>query len=70
MANPDPAAGRFWLLQFLRLVGVVMAALGAMALAGRLDWPREVGFVLLVAGAFEFFFIPGMLARKWRTPDP
>lgn len=69
MADPDPAAGRYWLLQILRLSGVALAVVGAMILAGSLDAPQPLGVVLLVLGMVEFFFLPAFLARRWKGPE-
>lgn len=70
----DPAAGRFFALQAVRLSGAVMVLLGVMIGTGRAPSflggaPQEVGFVLAVLGMVEFFYVPRLLARKWRTPD-
>ena len=69
MEPNDPAAARFWLLQLLRLSGVVMAVLGAMILAGSLDAPAALGVVLLAGGVVEFFFVPAILARRWKVRE-
>lgn len=70
----DPAAGRFFALQAVRLSGAVMVLLGVMIGTGRAPAalggiPQAVGYVLAVLGMAEFFWIPRLLARKWRTPD-
>ena len=67
MAETDPAASRFWLLQVLRLSGVVMVVAGAMILAGTLAAPAPLGVVLVVGGMLEFFFLPAMLAARWKS---
>lgn len=69
MEPNDPAAARFWLLQLLRLGGVVMAVLGAMILARSLDAPPALGVVLLAGGVVEFFFLPAILARRWKDRE-
>ena len=66
MSNEDTAARRFFLLQAIRLSGVVLILLGAMTLAGVTGWPDMVGAVLLVGGAVDFFFIPVLLAKHWK----
>ncbi|MGV3512927.1 MAG: hypothetical protein ACO1OX_13090 [Novosphingobium sp.] len=70
----DPAVGRYFMLQAVRLSGAVLVLLGVMIGTGRgpafLDGlPQEAGYLLAAAGIFEFFFVPRMIARKWRTPD-
>lgn len=67
MEGTDPAARRFWLLQAVRLSGIGLAALGALIVAGRIALPSALGIVLIVAGAFEVFLLPAILARKWKS---
>ena len=62
----DRAAKRFFLLQAIRLSGVVLILLGVMTLAGTMAWPELVGVVLLVGGAVDFFFLPVLLAKHWK----
>ena len=69
MAERDPAAGRFLALQGVRLGGAVMVVLGAMIIAGTIDAPNAVGFVLMLIGVVELFVVPLMLARMWRSGD-
>ena len=66
MSDEDKAARRFFLLQAIRLSGVVLILLGAMTLAGTLAWPQMVGVVLLVGGAVDFFLMPVLLAKHWK----
>ncbi|HQS97848.1 MAG: hypothetical protein B7Y31_02055 [Novosphingobium sp. 16-62-11] len=70
----DPAAGRFFALQAVRLSGAVMVLLGVMIGTGRgpsllASLPQEAGYVLAVLGMAEFFWVPRLLARQWKTPD-
>ena len=69
MTQRDPAAGRYWMLQLMRLGGVLLVVGGLLIIAGRVNGPEELGYGLLVLGAFEFFFMPIMLARRWKSPD-
>ena len=68
MAEPDPAARRFWIIQLTRFGGAIMVMLGALIIARLIDLPQPVGYVLLVIGAVEFFVVPNILSRKWRSP--
>lgn len=68
-AEPDPAIGRFWMLQLMRLGGLLLVIAGVMMIAGRLPAPPVLGYGLLLLGAFEFFFLPRMLAKRWKSPD-
>lgn len=65
----DPAAARFWMLQLMRIGGAAMLAVGVMILAGRIDLPEAAGYGLVAFGLFEFFWLPVLLARRWKTPD-
>ena len=69
MGQPDPAIGRFWLLQLIRLGGIIMVLAGAMAVAGRLDLSEGQGAVLMVGGAVAFFFLPVLLAKHWKSRE-
>lgn len=66
--EPDPAAARFWMLQLMRLGGVMLVVAGALMIGGRLPAPPVLGYGLLLAGVFEFFFLPRMLAKRWKSP--
>ena len=63
------ARARFMKLQLIRLGGVAMAMLGAVIISGRLIDLPELGYVLLVLGALEFFLLPNLVAKNWRSPD-
>ena len=63
------ARTRFMKLQLIRLGGVAMAMLGAVIISGRLIDLPELGYVLLVLGALEFFLLPNLVAKNWRSPD-
>ncbi|WP_284124570.1 hypothetical protein [Parerythrobacter aestuarii] len=63
------ARKRFLILQLIRLSGAAMALFGAVIISGRLiDFP-ELGYLLLVLGAMEFFLLPNLISKSWRTPD-
>ena len=67
MDQRDPAAGRYFMLQLARFGGAGVALAGAMILAGRIAAPEAAGALLLIAGAAAFFFLPQLLARRWRS---
>ncbi len=73
MSGRDPAAARFAVLQAVRLSGAVLALLGVLVMSGNVDWlnaiPKIVGYPLLLAGMAEFFFVPPLLARRWKSRD-
>ena len=66
MAEPDPAARKFWILQAARFGAVLMVFIGALIIGKILDLPEAVGYVLLVIGAVEFFLVPRFLMRSWQ----
>ena len=63
----DPAKARFYFIAAHRVVGVVLLVLGIMAMEGRIDWGEGVGKVLAIVGLIDFFLIPLMLARMWKS---
>ncbi|VWX47011.1 hypothetical protein [Novosphingobium sp. 9U] len=69
----DPARGRFFTIQAVRLAGVAFVVVGMLiashriALPGRL--PSWLGYLLIVNGLVDVFVIPVRLARKWRSPE-
>lgn len=66
MAETDPAARKFWILQAARFGAVFMVFIGALIIGKILDLPEAVGYVLLVIGALEFFLAPRVLMRSWQ----
>ncbi|MEO1969722.1 MAG: hypothetical protein ABGW87_13555 [Sphingomonadaceae bacterium] len=68
MAERDPAAGRYAIMQLARLGGMAMVVIGAAMLGGAIPGPRELAIALFIGGAAEFFFVPLILARRWRSP--
>lgn len=65
---PDPAMARFWMLQLMRLGGALLVLGGVLILGNKVPGPPLLGYGLLVFGLFEFFAMPALLARRWRTP--
>lgn len=63
------AKQRFMLLNLVRLGGLAMVMLGVAIASGALALPAPIGWVLALAGMAEFFFLPPMLARNWRSED-
>ena len=68
MPDRDPAAARFWTLQLMRVGGALLAVGGALIIAGKVLGPMVLGYGLLLLGVFEFFFLPTMLAKRWKSP--
>jgi len=62
------ARQRFIIMNMLRLTGVFVALFGLAIIAGKLDLPREVGYVAFVVGLFDAMLLPPLLARRWKSP--
>ncbi len=72
MTDPeDQARRRFVALNLVRLLAIAMVFAGAANVGGRLlpELSPVLGYVLLVAGALDFFLAPAILKRGWRSPD-
>ncbi len=70
-AQRDPAVARFAILQLVRLSGAVLLLLGVVLLSGKVAWlprlPDVIGYVLIGVGMIEFFVVPLILAKRWRS---
>ncbi len=70
--RPDPARGRFVIMQLARLLGVFLVLFGILLQDGRIaplrDVPRVVGYLPMIAGMAIVFVMPVYLARRWRSP--
>ena len=64
----DPAKSRFIMLQLMRLGGLLLILGAILILTDRVEGPHLLGYGLLAFGIFEFFILPLMLNRRWRTP--
>lgn len=76
MSDPtrDPAMGRYFALQAVRASGAVLVLLGVLVQAGKGPGPLAAlpplaGIVMALAGLWDFFFLPRIVARRWRTPE-
>lgn len=67
MAQTDPAKARFWALQWIRISGAILAVLGALILGGIVDLPAIVGYIFLFIAVLDFFVMPLLFARRWRS---
>ncbi|MEO0032699.1 MAG: hypothetical protein RIS94_2457 [Pseudomonadota bacterium] len=64
----DPAFGRFMVLQLVRLSGALLALGGVVLLSGRFGtYPVFAGYALVGAGLVDFFGLPPLLARRWKS---
>jgi len=63
------ARHRLMIISLVRFSGVVLIMLGIYTVSGKAAWPDFIGYVLLLLGAVEFFYMPLVLARRWRSMD-
>lgn len=66
--SDDPAQARFFIIALLRLLGVAAVILGILVVRAIVGWPAPLGYALLAIGLADFFIVPLVLARRWRTP--
>lgn len=67
--DDDPAKGRFMFMQMMRLGGLLLVFGGILIISGTVTGPPALGYGLLVLGVVEFFIMPIMLAKRWKTPE-
>lgn len=65
----DPARARYLVISLVRLASAAQVLLGMAIIGGRLGLPYAVGAALVLAGVLEFFLVPRLLVRRWRSPD-
>lgn len=66
----DPAFGKFMALQLVRLSGAVLALIGVVLLSGRFGtYPVLAGYLLVGVGLVDFFALPPLLAKRWKTKE-
>lgn len=67
----DPAQARYFAIQLVRLGGIALVVIGLLIanqaiLAGTPEW---LGMLVAGFGLVDTFFLPVLLARKWRSLD-
>lgn len=67
--SEDDARRRWMVINAVRLSGLAIALTGILGLGHVIKMPEIAGYLLVAAGLFDFFVMPVMFARKWRTPD-
>ena len=67
----DEAARNRWLvISALRVAGVAMVVVGLLIVRQVIPEPAWAGYTILAVGLADVFFVPLLLARKWRSPPP
>ena len=66
--KPDAALMRYQVLSLIRLMAAAQVVLGVVVIGGKLGLPYIVGAALVLTGVLEFFLVPRLLARRWRSP--
>jgi hypothetical protein len=76
MNSPSPreaadarARTRYTIMNIARLGGVALVMFGIAIIQGVVDLPFALGVVLAVVGFADFFVVPLVLARAWKTQD-
>lgn len=67
--DEELAKKRWSILQLLRFGGAITVLLGIVIISGRLIDVPEIGYALLIAGAVEFFALPVILAKRWKSAN-
>lgn len=63
------AAQRYMMMNLVRIIAILVVITGIASAQGSLPLPYVLGVVLAVGGLVGFFFVPPMLARRWKELD-
>ena len=63
------AAKRYTVMNLVRLAAIPAVVAGLAIAQGVLDLPYALGIVLAAGGLFTFFFVPALLAKRWKAGD-
>ncbi|MEP0393066.1 MAG: hypothetical protein ABJ205_03635 [Erythrobacter sp.] len=63
------AAKRYMVMNLVRLCAIVAVGLGIAIAREVIALPYAWGVALAVAGLVAFFFLPVMLAKRWKAGD-
>ena len=69
-SKDEQARNRWAAIQAARAGGAIMAIVGLLIGEGVIPGPGWLGYLVLAVGLAGVFFVPTMLARKWRRPRP
>jgi hypothetical protein len=67
-ASEDEARNRWMVINALRVGGLVFALIGILGLGHVIALPEIAAYLIVAVGLADFFVVPLLLARKWRTP--
>jgi hypothetical protein len=65
--SPEDARFAFFVLQFMRLSGLLFALFGVAVIAGKIALPTPIGSGFVLFGVIEGLLLPAMLRRKWKS---
>ncbi len=73
MTTPEAEAlakKRFLALNLVRFGGAAIVVVGLLCALDKVDIPGAhlIGVLLIVIGMLDFFVMPILLSRRWRTP--
>ncbi|UAB79084.1 hypothetical protein INR77_05185 [Erythrobacter sp. SCSIO 43205] len=63
------AAKRYTVMNIVRLASIPAVLLGIAIAQGAIELPYALGVVLAIAGLLAFFFVPALLAKRWKASD-
>ena len=65
------AKQRFILLNVMRFSGTIIVMMGIAISLGKLfpDFPPLLGYLFILLGMFEFFFLPIVMKKSWDKQD-
>lgn len=69
MTDEGLAKRRFAVLNLVRLGGLALVMFGLAITQGVIDLPRELGMGIAVIGMLDFFLLPRLLSKRWRTEE-
>jgi hypothetical protein len=61
------ARNRWMVLNMVRIGGLLLVFVALAIEYGRIDLPRPAAWLLAAVGLFEFFILPGIIAKRWRS---
>lgn len=74
MTTPEAEAlakKRYMVLNMIRVFAALMVIVGLACATDKVDIPAAhlIGVVLILFGMIDFFVMPMVLAKRWKSPD-